>query len=307
MTIVAAPPNAAPPSTTPGGPLQRPAPIQRVLSTALLILSLSLLGFAVYIGLLSSLHHDRAQRTAYANFRTTLALATAPTGQFQPEHPKKLLALGTPVAVLSIPTLHLNEVVFEGTTGSVLERGPGHLRNTPLPGQAGTSELMGRAFIYGGVFGGIARLQPGDTFTVTTGQGKHSYQVIDVRRGGDPAAPAVEAGRGRLILATADGNLFAPSGTVRVDADLTSAVQPSAPLALGKAQLSPAEQAMATDSAAWYSLVLWAQGLFVAAALITWAGSQWGRWQTWIVAVPVLTFFGLATADQAARLLPNLM
>jgi hypothetical protein len=27
----------------------------------------------------------------------------------------------------------------------------------------------------------------------------------------------------------------------------------------------------------------------------------------WIVAVPVLLYFGLAVADQAARLLPNLM
>jgi hypothetical protein len=32
-----------------------------------------------------------------------------------------------------------------------------------------------------------------------------------------------------------------------------------------------------------------------------------GRWQAWLVAVPVVGYLGLATADQAARLLPNLM
>jgi LPXTG-site transpeptidase (sortase) family protein len=307
MTLVAAPYRDAPAQLPPSGPPRRPAALRRVYSTALIIMSSALLGFALYVGFFSSLHHARAQHTAYANFRSTLALAVAPTGQFQPEHPKSLLALGTPVAMLSIPKLHLTEVVFEGTTGGVLEEGPGHLRDTPLPGQAGTSEIMGRAFTYGGVFGDIGTLEPGDTFTVTTGQGKHDYTVLDVRRGGDPQPDALEPGRGRLTLATADGNLFAPSGTLRVDADLTSTVKPSNPLALGKAQLPAAEQPMATDPAAWYSLVLWAQALVLAAALIAWARSHWGRWQIWIVTVPVLTYFGVAVADQAARLMPNLM
>jgi sortase A len=30
-------------------------------------------------------------------------------------------------------------------------------------------------------------------------------------------------------------------------------------------------------------------------------------WHAWIIGVPVLAFLGLATADQAARLLPNLL
>jgi len=76
---------------------------------------------------------------------------------------------------------------------------------------------------------------------------------------------------------------------------------------LSSADLSPAEQAMGTDSSAWVPLVLWGQGLVIMAWLITWARGHWGRWQTWIVAVPVVLFFGLEVADQAARLLPNLM
>lgn len=33
----------------------------------------------------------------------------------------------------------------------------------------------------------------------------------------------------------------------------------------------------------------------------------WGRWQTWIVCVPVLTALGLAVSGAATRLLPNLL
>jgi sortase A len=315
MTIVESAPGAAPPDdtqfmieprrATPRIPPTPPA--RQILSTAMMILSATLLSFVAYVGFLSQLHYDRVQRNAYANFRTELALATAPTGQTVPGDPKKLLDPGSAVAVLAIPELNLKTVVFEGTAGSVLQGGPGHLRDTPLPGQAGTSEIMGRAFTYGGPFGKLDSLVPGDSFTVTTGQGAETFRVLDLRRSGDPQPAPVAAGKGRLILATADGNPLAPTGVLRVDADLTSVTQPSVPLVFTAGELAPAEQAMASDSTAWYALVLWGQALLLSAGLIGWARTRWGGWQAWIVAVPVIGYFGLMVADQVTRLLPNLM
>lgn len=290
-------------------PEERPPPVpawRRIVSAAVLILSASLLGFVVYVGFLSQLHYDRAQHDAYADFRVPLASATAPVGPTQPTDPHALLALGTPVAVLDIPRIGVHDVVFEGTTGMVLENGPGHLRDSVLPGQSGISEILGRAATYGGPFGRIGELNPGDMFTVTTGQGVARYLVLDVRRAGDPVLPAPAAGKGRLILATADGWPFLPSGVLRVDADLISAAQPTPPLVVTAADLPADEKMLASDSAAWVPLVLWGQGLLVAAAVITWARTRWGRWQVWLVAVPVLCYFGLAVADQAAGLLLNL-
>jgi hypothetical protein len=280
--------------------------VVQAIATAITTLSIILLGFVVYIGFVARLHHDRAQYTSYANFRQELALGTAPAGQTVPGDPTKLLALGTPVAVLTIPELGINEVVFEGTTGSVLEKGPGHLRSTPLPGQAGTSEIMGKSTTYGGPFNGLASLLPGDTFTVTTGQGVHQYKVLDVRRSGYPQPPAPASSRGRLVLATAEGGPFTPDGVLRVDADLTSDVQPQARRVLPASKLSAAEQAMATDRSAWFWLVVVGEALLIAVVLVSLARVGWGRWQSWIIAVPVLGYFGLAVADQAARLLPNL-
>ena len=278
----------------------------QVAATAAMILSVTLLAFAVYVGFVSRLHHDRAQVTAYANFRVELALATAPTGQGQPADPGRPLALGTPVAVLAIPQLNLREVVFEGTTSAVLENGPGHLRDTPLPGQAGTSEIMGRMALYGGPFRDLGNLAPGDSFTVTTGQGTHTYRVLDVRRVGD-AQPPPGPGAGRLVLATADGNPFVATGVLRVDADLTSPTQGRPPAVVRPAQLSAAEQVMASDDTAWLRLVATGLLLLLAVGFIAWARHFWGGRQAWLVGVPVLTFLGLAVADQAARLLPNLM
>ena len=285
-----------------------PAPTAvQAIATAITTISVLLLGFAVYIGFVARLHHDRAQFTSFANFRQELALGTAPTGQTVPGDPTRLLALGAPVAVLTIPALGLNEVVFEGTTGAVMEKGPGHLRSTPLPGQAGTSEIMGRSTTYGGPFGNLASLIPGDRFTVTTGQGVHQYTVLDIRRAGYPQPAPPAAGHGRLVLATADGGPFAPEGVLRVDADLTSPPQEAAARVLTSSRLSSAEQALASDRSAWFWLVIVGEALIIAVGLVAWTRVTWGRWQTWLIAVPVLGFFGLAVADQAARLLPNVL
>ncbi|HKE67093.1 MAG TPA: sortase [Micromonosporaceae bacterium] len=332
MTVVDSPPGVATRPAPPGGAFgpvagavapgtaptaprkpRRISPGGQVVSSFITILSVTLLGFSLYVGFGSRLHHARAQFEAYADFRQELATATAPVGQFQPadpDHPNApptLLKPGAAVAVLTIPELHLKEVVFEGTAGAVLENGPGHLRDTPLPGQAGTSEIMGRATLYGGPFARIGTLAQGDTFTVTTGQGVQRYTVLGVRDAGDDLPPPPAPGAGRLVLVTATGNPFVPSGVVRVDADQTSPVQPSPPRPLGEAQLPRSELPMATDPSAWVALVLFGQALVIATGLVSWARVRWGPWQTWLVGVPVLSFFGLAVADEAVRLLPNLM
>jgi sortase A len=320
MTVVQSPPPGAP--GAPGGgaghagisppprqsrePRRRAAPARLVASTAVLTLAASLLGFAAWLAFGSRLYYDRVQHDDYASFRAELALATAPTGPTNPANPKQLLALGTPVAVLSIPQIGLNAVVLEGTTSDVLEGGPGHLRDTQMPGQAGVCEILGRRAAYGGPFARLSSLNPGDIFTVTTGQGVTRYRVLDVRRAGD-VVPPLTPGKGRLILATADGPPFAPTGVLRVDADTVSAPKPAPAMVISPADLGSSELALGTEPVAWVALVLWGQALVLAAVGVSWLRSRWGRWQAWIVAVPVLGYFGLEVADQVTRLLPNLM
>lgn len=266
----------------------------------------ALVGLAAWLGAGSRLYYDRAQHDDYAEFRAELAQATAPTGLTQPGNPGELLTLGSPVAVLNIPQTGLNAVVLEGTTGGVLEAGPGHLRDSPLPGQRGVSVIMGRQAAYGGPFGRISSLSPGAIFTVTTGAGVSRYRVLDVRRPGDPVPP-VPAGGGRLVLATADGYPFVPTGVLRVDANLISAPKPVSSMVISAATILPSEQALGVDAGAEVPMALWGEALVLAAVGLSWLGSRWGRWQTRIVALPVLVYLAAAVADQVVRLLPNLM
>jgi sortase A len=294
------------PATARTNPPPRPrAGLPRLIaSTAVITLGVTLLGFAAWFMAGSQLYYDRVQHEDYATFRTELAQATAPTGPTNPADPSELLASGSPVAVLKIPEIGLSAVVLQGTTSEVLEGGPGHLRDTPLPGQAGISEILGRRAAYGGPFARLSTLSPGAIFTVTTGQGIFRYKVLDVREAGQ-LEPPVGAGQGRLILATANGPPFAPTGVVRVDAHLISKPQPSPAMVI--TSLAPSEETLGTEPVAWVPLVLWGQALVLAALVLSWMNARWSRWQTWIVAVPVLGFLGIAVADQVARLLPNLM
>jgi LPXTG-site transpeptidase (sortase) family protein len=297
------PPSPSPQQAPGGG---RGTASRLAASSAILILAAFLLGFAVWMAFGSRLYYDRVQNNAYANYRAALAQALAATGPTDPLNTQKLLATGTPVAVLSIPEIGLNAVVLEGTSGDVLEGGPGHLRDTQLPGQVGYSEIFGRRTAYGGPFARLSSLNPGQVFTVTTGQGVSRYRIIDVRRAHDVVPPLVP-GKGRLVLATADGPPFAPTGVLRIDADTITPAKPAPTMVITSSDIGPSELLFGSESIAWVPLVLWGQGLVLAAAGAAWLGSRWGRWQTWTVAVPILGYFGLEVADQVARLLPNLM
>lgn len=279
----------------------------QTVGTALLIVAITALSFVAWVGLFSHLHYDKAQLNAYDTLRVELAAGTAPNGPTLPNSPTgALLPLGSPVAVLSIPAIGLRTVILQGTTSEVLENGPGHLRTSVMPGQAGISVILGRQTAYGGPFGGLAGLVPGDSIKVVTGQTVAAYQVIDLRRAGDPLPPTLATGAGRMILVTASGAPLEPSGILYVDADETSKPVTS-PGVLLPAYLPPTENAMATDQGAWLPIVLWGQLLVLIAFALSWLWTAWGRWQTWVIAVPAIGFLVLSIADQATRLLPNLM
>jgi sortase A len=311
------PPEDRPPGTqAPGRPVAasavpvRPRPavslgaaIGPVASAALAIMGALLLGLVANLLLISGIEEQAAQHAGFDTFRGQLALGTAPVTQTTQNG--QLLPVGIPVAILDIPEIGItNAVVFNGTSGSVLMSGPGHQRDTVMPGQAGVSVIQGRASAYGGPFGHLSSLRTGDKFTVTTGQGVNTYTVSDVRVAGDPDPP-LPAGEGRLTLETALGSPFVPSGVLRVDARLISTVQPT-PALLDLGALPGPERPLGTDPSALLPLFLWLLGLIavVAGAVIAW--HRWGRWHAWIVFGPLALTVGLFTADQITRLLPNL-
>ncbi|MEV6480731.1 sortase [Streptomyces sp. NPDC051576] len=271
----------------------------------LLSLAALLLGITAQLLVFSAAQQHSAQHADFDALRGQLALGTAPVSQTDQQG--GLLAPGTPVALIDIPSLDLSQVVLEGTDSTVLTDGPGHRRDTPLPGQAGTSVLMGRAAAYGGPFGRLAELRAGVTFTVTTGQGKAKYQVVDVRRAGDPAPAPIASGEGRLVLVTATGPHYMPSGVLRVDADLISKAFQTPAAVIRSGTLPAAEEPLARPDGVPWPLVMWLQALLLAAVAAVWAWHRWGRHQTWIVFAPLVAVLGLQVATRTTELLPNLL
>ncbi len=275
-----------------------------VSGTALTILGALLVGFVLCVSLVGAVQHARAQSVAYATLRNTLANATTPVAQV--DNNGVLNHLGVPVSLLQIPAIHLNEVILEGTTPSVLMNGVGHRRDTVMPGQAGISVIFGRRATFGGPFARIASLKIGTQFSVTTGQGVMNFKVVNVRRAGAKVTLPLP-GQSRLVLVTADGPAYLPAGLLYVDADLVGKVAATPAPVFGSNSLPAAEQALGTDSGAWVAIVLWGQLLLAAALAFVWAQRRWGKWQTWIVGVPLLLALSLLLATQAAQLLPNLI
>lgn len=293
---------------------RRPSAALQVAGTALTLVAVLTIGLIAHLTAISWLQYQRNQQTLFADFRAELKLGTAPVGQYRQEYdangaplPEKLVDPGSAVATLAIPAVGLDVVVVEGTSGDVLRLGPGHRRDTVLPGQEGTSVLMGRQAAYGAPFRDLEVLLVGDAITVTTGQGESHYRVSGLRRPGDPEPAPPAAGAGRLTLITAQGMSFAPDSTLYVDADLLDPPQPTPARRFGEVSLPASERLMATDPTGWTWAMLWGQALLIASAGVTYLRTRLGGWHAWIVGVPVLAFLGLAAADQAARLLPNLL
>jgi sortase A len=248
---------------------------------------------------------QRSQHLLYAQYRTELAQATAPTGALDFEG--KPVEPGSPVAILDIPRLGTEQVVVDGTASGDLLHGPGHLRSTPLPGQAGISVVMGRASTYGAPFRDIATLRPGDEIDVQNAEGRVVYRVVGVRRAGDPIPAAPTGTQGRLTLVTAEGTGFLsalrPRDAVYVDATTEKATGTG----VVSAAVPSSEQVMARDTSGLPTLALLLGALVAVALAASVARRTFRVALVWVFATPVTIALAWATTDQVMRLLPNLM
>lgn len=251
-----------------------------------------LLLFTGYLYGLSGQQQRRSQTLQYADLHGALAKAIAPVGA--------PLAHGKPMAYLEIPSLGIHQVVVEGISSGDLMKGPGHRPDSAWPGQAGVSVIAGKRATFGAPFARLSHVSIGAPIYVTTGQGRATYIVQDIRRSDQESGPLISANR--LVLITAASPL-APRHTTLVTATLKGAPQPSG----ARGTLSSDERTLVGDPGAALPLALWGQALLVAVALVVWLSLTWRRIPTYLVGVPVLVALLWNVFENAARLLPNLL
>lgn len=171
----------------------------------LITLGVVLLLFCVYELKVTNLVTARAQEeladdlrarwdTPTASPAQALPTPTPPGGGGLPEPPPTAaptppsvppVELGSGIAVLRIPRLgDWNDrppVVVEGVSTADLQKGPGHIPGTALPGEVGNAVLSGHRTTYGAPFERLDELQPGDAVVVETRDSWFTYTVTGTR------------------------------------------------------------------------------------------------------------------------------
>ncbi len=285
----------------PAAPASSISETAAVVSTSLTVFAIVVAWFLAQLMLLGGLEQARAQDRLYMDFREQLAAGTAPTGG--------IISPGAPVAVMSIPALGWEQVVGEGTSSGTLLAGPGHRRDTVLPGQVGVSIVYGRSSTFGRPLASVLEAGAGTKMTVVTGQGAATYTLGGARRAGDPMPQAPAATGSRITFVTAEGSgrmsALTPGDVVYVDATLTGEAFAAPPGRLNA--IGPSEVAMAGDNSVMAALALSLGALGAATVGVIVARRRFGLVRTWLIGAPVVLALAWLSVDLASYLLPNLL
>ena len=90
-------------------------------------------------------------------------------------------AAGAPFATISIPAIGLHALVREGVSDAVLAGGPGHYRNTGVPGRGHTIGIAGHRVTHTRPFLHIDRLRHGQRIVLTRRARRFVYRVFAMR------------------------------------------------------------------------------------------------------------------------------
>ena len=282
----------------PGGRVARR--IVFILGAAVTIVGLVLGLFCLFVFAGSNVVGARGQKELLASFKQALdASATAPAAA-----PALTVAPGRPLGVLRIPSLGLEVLLLEGTRPADLEKGPGHLRGTPLPGRGGNVVVAGRRATYGAAFRRLDELERGDKIAISTLRGLSTYAVTGKKIAG-PGDPDV-IGRttdSRLTLVTSHPEYIANrrlAVTAKLQGDTRAQAPEAGPLVIGRE-----ESGLAGDTSAAGPMILWAELLAAAVAAAWLAYRRWPRRAMYLVTTPIILALMYVLFIQISRLLPS--
>jgi sortase A len=268
--------------------------IAALIAWGLTIFGIAVLSYGVYLVGVSRLEHGRSQRSLNEQFDAALSGRAAPIGGRIDE--------GTPIAMMDIPRFGMQEVMVEGSSGSQLKKGPGHLRSSPLPGQQGNAVVACRRLTFGSPCYNLVDMKPGDELTFVTGQGKSLYRVTElkgVRRGDTDVLENTV--RNQLTVVTSQ-RLLADRRVVVV-ARLVG--RPYTTPAGRPTEVRSSELGLNTEGSSVLAVVLWLQLLLLACIFAVWLVRRQSRASVYLVMAPVILLLALLVFDSVTLLLPS--
>jgi sortase A len=167
-------------------------PVRRLLGLSLVGVGALIVLFLVYLYAFTPLTAARnQQRLTQSLVGHPLTLYKLVDGASPPE--------GSAIGVLTIPALHLDQIVVQGTSAADLMNGPGLMPGSALPGSLGNSVIAARRVTFGGPFGAANTLKVGAKIQVVDGAGTFTYKVTRVH--------TVVAGERDVVLPTTDNRI----------------------------------------------------------------------------------------------------
>jgi LPXTG-site transpeptidase (sortase) family protein len=263
-------------------------PVVRRFAVVIFVLAFGSLMFNQILG---PLVHNRAATALEQRLASDLVNGVAPVSN--------PIAVGSPIGLVEVPNRDIRAVVVEGSKAEQLAQASGHLIGSALPGQPGVSAILGRSETYGAEFKNLDQLIVGDEVVVTTGQGVHTYEVIDITVRSASDAAAFQGEGHMLILAT----VVDSSDRLVVRATLTSPVFPA-----GQAtdhQTSLDELGLAGDSSSWSDLALWLLLAALLAAGFPIIVNHVGRRVGWLVVAPIAMWVALEVWTAISLMSPS--
>lgn len=123
-----------------------------------------------------------AQRNAQYALEIAMAVEeltrepAAETASVPPLHQR--IDVGSAIAALSIPRVQLSTMVLHGSDAQTLQRGPGHLEHTAVPGETGNIVIAGHRDSF---FRPLRHIRLDDDIFLDTQVGRFHYRVTSLR------------------------------------------------------------------------------------------------------------------------------
>ena len=107
---------------------------------------------------------------------------------------------------IKIPKIEMEWIVNEGADTKTLKKGPGHIPETPLPGDTGRSTISGHRTTYGSPFKRIDELEDGDLIYLETIENELFIYVVTSREVVNPKDVYILEGsyKKELLLTTCE-------------------------------------------------------------------------------------------------------
>ncbi|HWW52340.1 MAG TPA: sortase [Acidimicrobiales bacterium] len=169
-------------------------------------------GMALVIYGLGPFFQQRDQRHLMKSARADISrAANEATGLLGVTTPTKAVAPGSPVGILEIGAIRLQQVVVEGVGPEQTRAGPGHVPGTAGLGQPGNSVIVGRRTAFGGPFKSLGDLKKGKSILVTTNQGQSVYRIASVKHRSLQGAGSSQSSSDSQQLNSSIDSIYGPS------------------------------------------------------------------------------------------------